>query len=89
VCRFNLDDHDNERLVAAVTLYENETITLGDAARLAGEDRWTMREILRDHGVDLSLGLTDETDAEYEAEADSTLEFGDEDNEDDGTTSSE
>ncbi|EMA46302.1 UPF0175 family protein [Halococcus saccharolyticus] len=82
------DDHDNERLVAAVTLYENETITLGDAARLAGEDRWTMREILRDHGVDLRLGLADETDAEYEAEAARTLEFSDED-EADATTPSE
>jgi predicted HTH domain antitoxin len=83
------DDHDNERLVAAVTLYENETITFGDAARLAGEDRWIMREILRDHGVDLRLGLADETDAEYEAEAARTLEFGDEDGEEDRTTSSE
>jgi predicted HTH domain antitoxin len=82
------DDHDNERLVAAVTLYENETITLGDAARLAGEDRWTMREILRDHDVDLRLGLADETDAEYEAEAARTLEFSDED-EADATTPSE
>jgi predicted HTH domain antitoxin len=80
------DDHNNERLVAAVTLYESETITLGDAARLAGEDRWTMREILRDHGVDLRLGLADETDAEYEAEAARTLEFSDED-EADATTS--
>jgi predicted HTH domain antitoxin len=83
------NDHDNERLVAAVTLYENETITLGDAARLAGVDRWTMREILRDHGVDLRLGLVDESDAEYEAEAARTLEFGDEDDEEDVTTSSE
>lgn len=83
------DDHDNERLVAAVTLYENETITLGDAARLAGEDRWTMREILRDHGVDLRLGLADETDAEYEAEAARTLAFHDETEENDGPSPSE
>jgi predicted HTH domain antitoxin len=83
------NEHENERLIAAVTLYENETITLGDAARLAGKDRWTMREILHDHGVTLRLGLVDETDAEYEAEAARTLEFGDEDDEDDGTTSSE
>ena len=85
------DDHDNERLVAAVTLYENETITLGDAARLAGEDRWTMREILRDHDVDLRLGLADETDAEYEAEAARTLTFSDEtdEGEDNGPSPSE
>lgn len=43
------DDYDDGRLVAAVTLYE--TITLRDVARLAGEDCWMMREILRDHGV--------------------------------------
>lgn len=73
------DDHDEERVAAAVALYERETITLGDAARLAGVNRFEMKDILRDHGVELRLGLTDEADAEYEAEAAQDLEYADTD----------
>jgi hypothetical protein len=40
-----------------------------------------MRDILREHGVELRLGLADEDDAAYEAEAASELEFSDEDSE--------
>ncbi|GAB3705941.1 UPF0175 family protein [Halorubrum pallidum] len=69
------DDHENERIAAAVTLYERERITLGDAARLADVDRWTMRDLLREHGVELRLGLVDEDDATYEVEAARELEF--------------
>jgi len=72
------EDHENERIAAGVTLYERERITLGDAARLADVDRWTMRDILREHGVELRLGLVDEEDAAYEAEAATELEFDDE-----------
>jgi predicted HTH domain antitoxin len=71
------EDHENERIAAAVVLYEREQITLGDAARLAEVDRWTMRDILREHGVDLRLGLVDEDDAAYEVEAANELEFDD------------
>ncbi|WP_336035373.1 UPF0175 family protein [Halobacterium yunchengense] len=71
------DDHDEERVTAAVTLYQHETITLGDAARLAGVNRFEMRDILRDHGVELRLGLADETDAEYEVEAAQELDYAD------------
>ncbi|MFY4814866.1 UPF0175 family protein [Haloarcula sp. AONF1] len=71
------EDHENERIAAAVALYEREQITLGDAARLAEVDRWTMRDILREHGVDLRLGLVDEDDAAYEVEAADELEFDD------------
>jgi predicted HTH domain antitoxin len=72
------EDHENERITAAVALYERERITLGDAARLADVDRWTMRDILRKHGVELRLGLVDEDDAAYEAEVARELEFDDE-----------
>ena len=72
------EGHENERIAAAVALYERERITLGDAARLADVDRWTMRDILREHGVKLRLGLADEEDAAYEAEAATELEFDDE-----------
>ncbi|WP_254543866.1 UPF0175 family protein [Halomarina pelagica] len=75
------EDHENERIAAAVALYEREVITLGDAARLAAVDRWTMRDILREHGVELRLGLADEADAEYEAGAATELEFTDRDDE--------
>ena len=78
------DDHENERVAAAVALYERERITLGDAARLADVDRWTMRDILREHGVELRLGLADEEDAAYEAEVATELEFEDEGTDDDG-----
>ena len=71
-------DHESERIAAAVALYERERITLGDAARLAGVDRWTMRDILREHGVELRLGLVDEDDTAYEVEAASELEYSDE-----------
>ncbi|QAU12267.1 UPF0175 family protein [Halorubrum sp. BOL3-1] len=69
------DDHENERIAAAVTLYERERITLGDAARLGDVDRWTMRDMLREHGVELRVGLADEDDAAYEKAAASELEF--------------
>ena len=79
--RTYFEEHENQRVAAAVALYEREAIPLGDAARLADVDRWTMRDILREHGVKLRLGLTDEADAEYEAEAAEELEFarGDDD----------
>ena len=73
------EDHENERIAAAVALYERERITLGDAARLAAVDRWTMRDILREHGVELRLGLVDEDDAADEVAAARELEFDDED----------
>ena len=73
------EDHENERIAATVALYERERITLGEAARLANVDRWTMRDILREHGVELRLGLSDEADAAYEAKAATELGFDDED----------
>ena len=76
------EDHESKRVAAAVALYERERITLGDAARLADVDRWTMRDILREHGVELRLGLVDEDDAVYEVEAARELEFDDEDSSD-------
>jgi predicted HTH domain antitoxin len=75
--RTYFEEHENERVAAAVALYEREAITLGDAARLADVDRWTMRDILREHGVELRLGLADEADAEYEVEAAEGLELAD------------
>jgi len=73
------DDHENERIAAAVALYEGEEITLGEAARLADVDRWTMRDLLHEHGVELRIGLANEDDVAYEKEAASELEFSDED----------
>lgn len=84
------DEHENERIAAAVALYERERITLGEAARLADVDQWTMRDVLREHGVELRLGLADEHDAAYEADAATQLEFSDEDGEGgDGESSAE
>lgn len=77
------EDHENERIADAVALYERERITLGDAARLADVDPWTMRDILRENGVQLRLGLVDEEDVAYEVGAANEFEFGDEDSDDD------
>ena len=77
--RTYFEKHENERIAVAVALYKREQITLGDVARLAAVDRWKMRDILREHGVELRLGLVDEDDAAYEVEAMSELEFDDED----------
>ena len=82
VVREYFEDHENERIAASVALYERERITLGQAARLADVDRWTMRDILREHDVELRLGLVDEDDAGYEVEAAKELEFDDEDSSD-------
>jgi predicted HTH domain antitoxin len=76
--RTYFEEHENERVAAAVALYEREAITLGDAARLADVDRWTMRDILREHGVELRLGLMDEADAKTETDAAPDLGFTDE-----------
>ncbi|ERH13774.1 MAG: hypothetical protein J07HB67_02819, partial [halophilic archaeon J07HB67] len=70
-------EHENERVAAAVALYEHEQVTLGEAARLASVDRWTMRDLLREHGVDLRLGVADKADARREAEAADELVFDD------------
>ena len=73
--RSYFDDNEQDRIAAAVALYEREAITLGDAARLADVDRWTMRDILREHEVELRLGLVDEAAAADEAEAATDLSF--------------
>ena len=85
--RTYFEDHENERIAATIALYEREEITLGDAARLAAVDRWTMRDILREHGVDLRLGLEDADEAADEAAAASELEFQTEASDDDTTPS--
>ncbi|MDQ2055899.1 UPF0175 family protein [Halobellus sp. H-GB7] len=72
------EEHENERIAAAVALYERERITLGDATRLADADRWTMRDILREYDVELQFGVVDEEDADYEAEAATEFDFDDE-----------
>jgi predicted HTH domain antitoxin len=76
--RVYFDDHENERIAAAIALYERDRITLGDAARLADVNRWTMRDLLREHGVQPRVGLADEDDVAHEVDAASELEFSDE-----------
>lgn len=69
------DEHENERTATVVALYEDERITLGDAARLADVDHWTMRDILREHGVELRLSPMDDEGAAYEIKAARELDF--------------
>lgn len=70
---------DDDRVATVITRYDRGAITLGTAARLAGVDRWTMRERLREHEVDLRLGLADDADAQTERQAASELTFDDTD----------
>lgn len=70
-------ESDDDRVATVITRYDRGAITLGTAARLAGVDRWTMRERLREHGVDLRLGLDDDADAQREIQAASELAFDD------------
>lgn len=70
---------DDDRVATVITCYDRGAITLGTAARLAGVDRWTMRERLREHGVNLRLGLADDADAQREIQAASELTLNDAD----------
>lgn len=68
------DDNDDARLAAAIHLYENDEISLGKAARLAGVSRFDMPDILREHGVEVKLGPEDMEDAQREIDAAHDLE---------------
>jgi predicted HTH domain antitoxin len=73
--RTDVESHDTERIAAAVTLYERERITLGDAARLAAVDRPTLRERLAEHGVDPRVDPGDADAVAAEIAASTDLEF--------------
>jgi predicted HTH domain antitoxin len=59
VLREYFESHPNDRIAAAVSLYERGSVTLGTAARLADVDRFEMRDILREEGVELRIGPED------------------------------
>lgn len=59
VLREYFEENENARIAAAVSLYEDQEITLGTAARLADVNRFEMRDILRQEGVDLRFGTDD------------------------------
>lgn len=62
------EENENARISAAVRLYEAGEVSLGGAARLADVSRFEMREILREEGVELRLGLATEDEAHEEIE---------------------
>lgn len=74
VLREYFEEHENARIAAAVTLYEDEEITLGTAARLADINRFEMRDILREEGVELRIGPEDMAAAREEIETARNLE---------------
>lgn len=74
VLREYFDQHQNARIAAAVALYEESEITLGTAARLADVNRFEMRDILREEGVELRLGPEDMAAAKEEIDAARELE---------------
>jgi len=74
VLREYFEENKNARIAAAVSLYEDEKTTLGTAARLADVNRFEMRDILREEGVELRLGPEDMAAARDEIEAARDLE---------------
>jgi len=74
VLREYFESNPDARTAAAVSLYADEAITLGTAARLAGVDRFEMRDVLREEGVELRIGPEDMTDARREIETARDLE---------------
>jgi predicted HTH domain antitoxin len=74
VLREYFEENANARIAAAVSLYEDKEITLGTAARLADVNRFEMRDILREEGVELRLGPEDMAAARGEIDAARDLE---------------
>lgn len=74
VLREYFEENQSARISAAVSLYQDGEITLGTAARLAGINRFEMRDILREEGVELRFGPEDMDAAEKEIEAARNLE---------------
>lgn len=74
VLRAYFDEHQNARIAAAVALYEDDEITLGTAARLADVNRFEMRDILREEGVELRFGPDDMATARDEIDVARDLE---------------
>jgi Arc/MetJ-type ribon-helix-helix transcriptional regulator len=66
--------HDDARLAAAIHLYDNDEISLGKAARLAGVSRFDMPDLLREHSVEVTLGPEDMKDAQREIDVARDLE---------------
>ena len=74
VLREYFDENQNARIAAAVALYDDGKITLGTAARLADVNRFEMRDILREEGVELRLGPDDMAAARDEIDVARDLE---------------
>lgn len=74
VLREYFDDDENARLAAAVSMYADGEITLGTAARLAGRNRFEMRDVLHEEGVELRLGPEDAASLRDEVETARDLE---------------
>lgn len=74
VLREYFEEHRSARIAAAVSLYEDEEITLGTAARLAGVNRFEMRDILREEDVELRFGPEDMAAADEDIETARNLE---------------
>nr|WP_231512899.1 UPF0175 family protein [Haloferax mediterranei] len=74
VLRAYFEENENARIAAAVSLYDDGEITLGTAARLAGVNRFEMRGILREEGVELRFGPEDMAAARDEIETARNLE---------------
>ncbi|MBX0305688.1 UPF0175 family protein [Haloarcula salinisoli] len=74
VVREFFEQNEQARIAAAVSLYADEAITLGTAARLADLNRFEMRDILREEGVELRLGPEDMATARDEIETARDLE---------------
>lgn len=62
------DENQQAKTAAAVALYEQREVTLGTAARLAGVNRFDMKEIIQEEGVELRIGPETVEQAQEEIE---------------------
>lgn len=74
VLREYFEGNQEARIAAAVSLYDGGDVTLGTAARLAGVNRFEMRDIMREEGVELRIGPEDMAAAREEIDAARNLE---------------
>lgn len=74
VLREYFEQNQNARIAAAVSLYEEKTPPWELLPRLAGVNRFEMRDILREEGVELRFGPEDMDAARDEIDAARNLE---------------
>ncbi|AGB16249.1 uncharacterized small protein [Halovivax ruber XH-70] len=74
VLREYFQENQETRIASAVSLYDDGDVTLRMAARLAGVNRFEMRDLLLDENVELRIGPADMAAAREEIDTARNLE---------------